>query len=71
MAAEGGVFYEAYKYSLNFKLPLNFVIEDNNLSTNTPTSKVWGRKILIIKNLKRHSIINTKANILIMVQENG
>ena len=52
MAAEGGVFYEAYKYSLNFKLPLNFVIEDNNLSTNTPTSKVWGRENFNYKKFK-------------------
>lgn len=44
MTAETGVFYEAYKYSQQKKLPLIFVIEDNNLSTNTPTNKVWSRK---------------------------
>lgn len=44
MTAETGTFYEAYKYSQQKKLPLIFVIEDNNLSTNTPTDKVWGRK---------------------------
>ena len=44
MTAETGGFYEAYKYSQNKKLPLIFVVEDNNLSTNTPTSKIWGRK---------------------------
>lgn len=44
MAGESGVFYEAYKYSINFNLPITFIIEDNNLSTNSPTNIVWGRK---------------------------
>jgi len=44
MTYETGVFHEVYKYSKNFKLPIKFVIEDNNLSTNTPTSKVWKKK---------------------------
>ena len=35
-------FHEAYKYDQNFKLPLKFVVEDNDMSTNTKTSKVWG-----------------------------
>tara|TARA_B100000989_G_C19533096_1_gene471510 strand:- start:689 stop:1285 length:597 start_codon:yes stop_codon:yes gene_type:complete len=44
MTYETGVFYEVYKYSKNFKLPIKFVIEDNGLSTNTPTFKAWGKK---------------------------
>ena len=36
-----GIFYEAYNYSKNFDLPLRFVIEDNGLSTNTPTKEAW------------------------------
>lgn len=44
MAAESGTFYEALKYSVNNELPIHFVIEDNNLSTNTPTDKAWGGK---------------------------
>ena len=39
MTYETGVFYECYKYSRNMKLPLKIVVEDNNLSTNTPTKK--------------------------------
>lgn len=42
MAAEHGGFCEATKYTKNFNLPICFVIEDNNLSTNTPTRQVWG-----------------------------
>lgn len=41
MTAETGVFYEAYKYSRRHDLPLEFVIEDNNMSTNTPTCETW------------------------------
>ena len=44
MSFESGVFHECYKYSRNFKLPLEFVIEDNNMSTNTPTNDAWGTK---------------------------
>ena len=44
MTFETGIFYEAYKYAVNFKLPLQFVVEDNNLSTNTPTDETWGSK---------------------------
>jgi TPP-dependent pyruvate/acetoin dehydrogenase alpha subunit len=41
MTAETGVFHEAYKYSRRHELPLEFVIEDNDMSTNTPTSETW------------------------------
>ena len=41
MTFETGIFYEAYKYVNNFDLPLQFVVEDNNLSTNTPTDETW------------------------------
>lgn len=43
MAAETGQFYEAAKWSGLHKLDnLVFVVEDNGLSTNTPTREVWG-----------------------------
>ena len=42
MTFESGIFYEAYKYAKNFDLPLQFVVEDNNMSTNTPTDETWG-----------------------------
>tara|TARA_R100000908_G_C3752954_1_gene147406 strand:- start:99 stop:728 length:630 start_codon:yes stop_codon:yes gene_type:complete len=42
MTFETGVFHEAYKYSRNFELPLEFVVEDNNLSVHTPTDAAWG-----------------------------
>ena len=44
MTFETGLFYETYKYARNFNLPLEFVVEDNNLSTNTPVDETWGGK---------------------------
>ena len=44
MAFETGIFYEAHKYATNFDLPLIFVVEDNNMSTNTPTDETWNYK---------------------------
>ena len=42
MTFESGIFYEAYKYAKNFDLPIQFVVEDNNMSTNTQTDETWG-----------------------------
>ena len=44
MTSETGIFHEAYKYSINNDLPIQFVVEDNNKSTDTPTDEVWGQK---------------------------
>ena len=44
MTFETGVFHESYKYAKNFDLPLQFVVEDNNLSVHTPTDIAWNRK---------------------------
>ena len=44
MTFETGVFHECYKFSKNMKLPIKFVVEDNNMSTNSPTNRVWGKK---------------------------
>ena len=42
MAAEMGIAYESMKYSGGFELPITFIIEDNGVSVDTPTKKVWG-----------------------------
>ena len=44
MTFETGTFHECYKYSRNFDLPIEFVVEDNNMSTNTPTDHTWNTK---------------------------
>jgi pyruvate dehydrogenase E1 component alpha subunit len=43
MTFETGTFMENYKYIKNFDLPVRFVVEDNGVSTNTPTIKTWGK----------------------------
>ncbi len=42
MTAETGIFHESLKYSVNFDLPLLWVVEDNGLSVMTDTRKTWG-----------------------------
>jgi TPP-dependent pyruvate/acetoin dehydrogenase alpha subunit len=42
MTMETGGFHEARKYVKNFNLPLQWVIEDNNMSVHTPTDMAWG-----------------------------
>ena len=41
MTFETGIFYECHKYAKNHNLPIKFIVEDNGLSTNTPTEKTW------------------------------
>ena len=53
MAAETGIFYECSKYADNHNLPITFVIEDNGLSVDTPTEKVWSR---YNNNLRKNTI---------------
>jgi TPP-dependent pyruvate/acetoin dehydrogenase alpha subunit len=55
MTYETGIFHECYKYSRNFNLPIEFVIENNNLSTNTPTRNAWGKKQKKLKDIYYYS----------------
>jgi len=43
MTFETGIFYEVHKYARNFDLPLHFVVEDNKVSTQTPTKATWNK----------------------------
>jgi pyruvate dehydrogenase E1 component alpha subunit len=44
MSFESGIFYEVHKYARNFDLPIVFVVEDNDVSTYTPTEATWNKK---------------------------
>lgn len=44
MAGESGIAHECIKYASNFVLPITFIIEDNNMSTNSLTDKCWNGK---------------------------
>lgn len=41
MCATSGAFSDASSYAAGHKLPVKFIIEDNGLSTNTPTKMCW------------------------------
>ncbi len=42
MTASLGVFQDCHVYAIDNYLPITFVIEDNGLSTDTPTGEAWG-----------------------------
>jgi TPP-dependent pyruvate/acetoin dehydrogenase alpha subunit len=44
MCASTGAFADALKYVRSQDLPVTFVVEDNGLSTNTPTQRAWGMR---------------------------
>ena len=46
MTAETGIAHESIKYSRNFKLPIHFIVEDNEKSVCTDTRESWGKKKL-------------------------
>lgn len=60
MAASGGAFHEAAKYAAGHNLKITFVIEDNGLSTNTPTVESWGYGRF--RNIHRYQYERTTAH---------
>ncbi len=46
MAYETGNFMEVRKYAERNNLPINFIVEDNGLSVDTPTQETWGTSSL-------------------------
>jgi len=63
MTSETGIAHEVIKYSINFKLPIHFIIEDNNLSVCTNTRKTWNSKILTFEKYKnKHFVTYYKYN---------
>lgn len=46
MTAETGIAHECMKYSRNHKLPIRFIIEDNNKSVVSDTRQVWNSETL-------------------------
>jgi pyruvate dehydrogenase E1 component alpha subunit len=45
MAASVGIAMESIRYACGHDLPINFIIEDNNLSVRTDTKLSWGCKV--------------------------
>lgn len=42
MTATTGIYHESFNYVTGHHLPIKFIIEDNELSCNTPTKACWG-----------------------------
>lgn len=50
MTSETGIAHECIKFSINKKLPIKFIIEDNSKSVCTDTKKAWSQKKLTYEN---------------------
>lgn len=46
MTSESGIAYETIKYSRNHKLPIRFIVEDNEKSVCSDTRSVWNQPTL-------------------------
>lgn len=59
MGSETGTFHECLKYSVNYDLPILWVIESNNKSVCTVTKDCWALKEFTYKNkeLKKNEVI--------------
>ena len=57
MTAETGIAHECIKYSINFDLPIKFIVEDNNLSVCTDTRLSWGADKLFYENYNSDKVI--------------
>ena len=51
MTSETGIAHECIKYSRNKKLPIHFIIEDNEKSVCTDTRTAWSQKKLTYENV--------------------
>lgn len=56
MTSETGCAWECFKYSFYHKLPIRFVIEDNNQSGCTDTRQTWNMKTLTFEGGKNEMI---------------
>ena len=59
MCASIGRFQDAVKFAQGHRLDITFVVEDNSLSTNTPTIETWGLAESSPVQLKRYSYHRT------------
>ena len=51
MTSETGIAHETIKYSINKKLPIHFIVEDNSKSVCTDTRIAWSQKKLTYENV--------------------
>jgi len=62
MTSQTGCFFENWTYSVNYDLPITWVIEDNNKSVCTDTRKTWNSDILSFQNNNKKIIYYSYEN---------
>jgi TPP-dependent pyruvate/acetoin dehydrogenase alpha subunit len=63
MSSETGIAHECIKFSINNKLPIHFVVEDNSKSVCTDTRKAWSMKKLTYEKINSKYITYYKYNL--------
>jgi TPP-dependent pyruvate/acetoin dehydrogenase alpha subunit len=69
MTSETGIAHECIKYSINKKLPIHFIIEDNEKSVCTDTRKTWSMKKLTYEKKNSKFITYYKYKLKFPMQE--
>ena len=62
MTSETGIAHECIKFSINYKLPIHFIVEDNYKSVCTDTRSVWSQKKLTFQNKSNKYVTYYKYN---------
>ena len=63
MTSETGIAHETIKYSINKKLPIHFIVEDNTKSVCTDTRKTWSLKKLTYQNYNKKYVTYYKYHL--------
>ena len=63
MTSETGIAHETIKYSINKKLPIHFIVEDNRKSVCTDTRKTWSQNKLTYEKSTSKYITYYKYNL--------
>ena len=63
MSSETGIAHECIKFSINKKLPIHFIVEDNSKSVCTDTRKAWSMKKLTYEKINSKYITYYKYNL--------
>ena len=63
MTSETGIAHETIKYSINKKLPIHFIVEDNKKSVCTDTRKTWSQNKLTYEKSSQKYVTYYKYNL--------
>ena len=66
-----GHFRDAQQYASANELPITFVVENNGLSTNTPTDDAWGPHFIDTSNVRLYDYRRTTGHYQPLPNQNG